>query len=367
MEAIGERIKQLRKELTLSQEKFGERVKVTKAYISHIENSTESPSDMLIKLISFEFGINEEWLRNGIGEKYIYAPAVKKAWSNESIGIKDPVNFIKLIFQYYQRYLDVILVLGPGGAEGLRIPLLDETDLINIVNFLQYRFSQANDEKEKLRIAVKFESIFPDFLDTIEQLNAQYLKKTDLVKFQADRNIDFNELFASMDEILEAANKSDKEIEKFESLITEINEATKSVKEHNIYLPCLGETAAGKPIEVNEILEGYVPVEKKFARNKSYLVKAKGDSMIEAGIDDGDFVVIHPQPVVENGEVALINIKNESTIKYLYIHEDKIELRPANQQLKPMFYQRNQISIKGKVVSIIKKEEAESRMKELEN
>jgi transcriptional regulator with XRE-family HTH domain len=67
MDSIGDRIKHIRKINGLTQQKFGERVKVTKAHVSKIELSDDKPSDMLIKLICIEFGINEEWLKNGTG------------------------------------------------------------------------------------------------------------------------------------------------------------------------------------------------------------------------------------------------------------------------------------------------------------
>lgn len=70
MTSIGERIKEVRNGLGLSQQKFGERLKVTKAHISKIELSKDNPSDMLIKLICMEFNVNEEWLREGIGNEF---------------------------------------------------------------------------------------------------------------------------------------------------------------------------------------------------------------------------------------------------------------------------------------------------------
>lgn len=136
-----------------------------------------------------------------------------------------------------------------------------------------------------------------------------------------------------------------------------------------VYLPLLGESAAGKAIEINELIQGYVPVDIEKARNRSYLVRAKGDSIIEAGISDGDLVIIRPQPKVNDGEIALVKIDNESTLKYvrLNLKESRIELIPANPAYSPMVYPLSEsISIKGKVIGVIAKAEAERLMRELD-
>lgn len=125
-------------------------------------------------------------------------------------------------------------------------------------------------------------------------------------------------------------------------------------EEPTIYLPILGDAAAGIPIEIIELRQGKVPVNEKHGKYNSFVIRAKGNSMIDAGIENGDLVVIRPQPVVENGEVALVNINGEAAIKYFYLHNGKCELRSANPSYSPMFFTSHDISILGKVVEVIK-------------
>lgn len=139
-------------------------------------------------------------------------------------------------------------------------------------------------------------------------------------------------------------------------------------EEDEIYLPLVGEAAAGSPIWATEWFEGCVPVPKGLAKRKAFLIRAKGDSMVEAGIESGDLVVIHPQPVVENGEKALVLINNEATIKYYYREKSKIILKPANPAYQPIILVTSDtVAVIGKVVGVINKTEAEARMQSLAN
>ncbi|MDI6913832.1 MAG: XRE family transcriptional regulator [Desulfitobacteriaceae bacterium] len=127
------------------------------------------------------------------------------------------------------------------------------------------------------------------------------------------------------------------------------------------YIPLLGDSAAGKPILINEVLGGYLPISKKISGQRAFAVRARGDSMIKAGIRDGDVVVVKPQPVVDRGDIALFRINDETTIKYFSPQgRDAVALVPANNKYKPIIIDpRDNFSIIGKVVHVIKKEEAE--------
>jgi repressor LexA len=120
-----------------------------------------------------------------------------------------------------------------------------------------------------------------------------------------------------------------------------------------VYLPILGDAAAGIPIEIIELKQGEVPVNEKHSKHNSFVIRARGDSMIEAGIENGALVVVRPQPIVENGEIAVVNINGEATIKYFYLHNGECELRSANPSYLPMTYSTGDISIIGKVVEVI--------------
>lgn len=100
-------------------------------------------------------------------------------------------------------------------------------------------------------------------------------------------------------------------------------------------------------------------VDKNYARYNSFLVRVQGDSMIEAKINDGDYVVIRPQPAIENGEIALVDVDGEATIKYFYKKDGGFELRSANKAYQPMLYSaKNRLRVVGKVIDVIPQNEA---------
>jgi repressor LexA len=137
------------------------------------------------------------------------------------------------------------------------------------------------------------------------------------------------------------------------------------MEESSAYLPVVGEAAAGTPIYIHEALQGYAPVPAKHSRSRNFLVRVKGDSMTGAGIAPGDLVVIRPQPVVDEGEIALVRIeKEEATIKYFHRQGVDIILKPANSAYKDIIIRPDQhIDIVGKVIEVIKKEVADRHMR----
>lgn len=115
--------------------------------------------------------------------------------------------------------------------------------------------------------------------------------------------------------------------------------------------PMLGEIACGKPIYANEEYETFVEASENI--NADFCLTAKGDSMINARIFDGDIVFIREQPDVENGEIAAILIEDEVTLKRVYKYENRLELRPENPTYKVLNYEGeelNHIRILGKAV-----------------
>jgi transcriptional regulator with XRE-family HTH domain len=171
MSSIGERIRKIRKELNLSQQKFGEKLKVSKSHISNIESGGDYPSEMLIKLLGIEYSINEEWLKYGTGEKNVNVTVDgDKTFSNID-------SYIKQIYGDHQKYLRILALLALDVAKIGKITLEEEPDLINMISYLKYSFSRVTDEKEKLRIIIKFENAFSDYLDVIDKLNSDSPQK----------------------------------------------------------------------------------------------------------------------------------------------------------------------------------------------
>ena len=124
------------------------------------------------------------------------------------------------------------------------------------------------------------------------------------------------------------------------------------IEKHKI--PLLGEIACGQPIFASEDRESYVEVGTDI--HADFCLKAKGDSMINARILDGDIVFIRQQPMVENGEIAAVIINDEATLKRVYYNqgEGKLVLQSENPSYEPFVYvgeELNDISILGKAVA----------------
>lgn len=116
-------------------------------------------------------------------------------------------------------------------------------------------------------------------------------------------------------------------------------------------VPLIGAIACGDPITAIQNREGDVnaPVDMRC----DFALKCQGESMIGAGINDGDVVYIRIQPEVENGEIAAVRIGEEATLKRVYLHNDYIELRPENPAFESIIRRReemNDVQIEGKAV-----------------
>lgn len=116
-------------------------------------------------------------------------------------------------------------------------------------------------------------------------------------------------------------------------------------------VPLIGAIACGNPITAIQNREGDVnaPVDMRC----DFALKCRGESMIGAGIHDGDVVYIRIQPEVENGEIAAVRIGEEATLKRVYMHNDYIELRPENPAFESIIRRReemNDVQIEGKAV-----------------
>lgn len=116
-------------------------------------------------------------------------------------------------------------------------------------------------------------------------------------------------------------------------------------------VPLIGAIACGDPITALQNREGEVDAPEDMRCD--FALKCHGDSMIGAGIYDGDTVFIRVQPEVENGEIAAVRIGEEATLKRVYLHTDYIELRPENSAFESIIRRKedmNDVQIEGKAV-----------------
>lgn len=116
-------------------------------------------------------------------------------------------------------------------------------------------------------------------------------------------------------------------------------------------VPLIGSIACGDPITAIQNREGEIDAPENMQCD--FALRCKGDSMIGAGIHDGDAVYIRIQPEVENGQIAAVRIGDEATLKRVYLHKDYIELRPENPDYESIIRRReemNDVHIEGKAV-----------------
>lgn len=118
-------------------------------------------------------------------------------------------------------------------------------------------------------------------------------------------------------------------------------------------VPIIGQIACGSPVLAEENVEGYAPV--CYGVKADFCLIAKGDSMINARITDGDLVFIKRQSMVENGEIAAVLIEDSATLKriYYYPEKNKLVLNPENPKYEPLVFigqELSQIQILGKAV-----------------
>ncbi len=122
-------------------------------------------------------------------------------------------------------------------------------------------------------------------------------------------------------------------------------------------LPLVGHIRAGAPHPAIEDVEEYIAVDRSFTvGGGNFLLKAEGDSMIEAHIQDGDYVVVRPQSTANNGEIGAAMVDDEATVKRFYKKGNEIRLRPANPAYEDIVIGPgpSEVSIVGKVVAVLR-------------
>ena len=121
-------------------------------------------------------------------------------------------------------------------------------------------------------------------------------------------------------------------------------------------LPVAGKIRAGRPILARENIDTHIMIDKSlFPHSDSFSLRVTGDSMIEAGILDGDYVVVRPQKTIENGEIGVVLLGDEATVKRVYKRKGEIVLMPENRNMQPTTHNPDEVAIIGKIVGVIRK------------
>ena len=124
--------------------------------------------------------------------------------------------------------------------------------------------------------------------------------------------------------------------------------------ENSYKVPILGQVAAGTPILTIENFDGYLDYTtmKTYEKDSLFALKIRGTSMIEAGILDGDYVVVEQRPYADNGDIVVAMIEDEATVKRFYKENGHFRLQPENDEFEPII--TNEVVILGKVVALIR-------------
>ena len=122
-----------------------------------------------------------------------------------------------------------------------------------------------------------------------------------------------------------------------------------------VFVPIVGNVAAGRPILAEENIEDYFPLTSDFVRgNKEvFMLHIKGDSMVNAGILDKDYIVVRKQNTAINGEIIVALLEDEATVKRFFKSDNKIQLMPENDYMEPIIV--DDAVILGKVIGVIRK------------
>lgn len=123
------------------------------------------------------------------------------------------------------------------------------------------------------------------------------------------------------------------------------------------HVPLVGDVAAGTDVLAEENLEELLPLPEDFTGDgQLFMLRVRGESMIDAGILDGDFVVVRQEPTANNGDIVVAGIPgDEATVKTYKRRGNKIVLEPSNETMEDLVYPADEVTIFGKVVTVLRK------------
>jgi repressor LexA len=122
-------------------------------------------------------------------------------------------------------------------------------------------------------------------------------------------------------------------------------------------VPLVGDVAAGTGVLASENVEELLPLPEDFTGTGSlFMLRVRGESMIDAGILDGDFVVVRQQPDADNGDIVVAGIPgDEATVKTFRRRRGRVVLSPANSALEPMDFDADEVTVYGRVVTVLRR------------
>jgi len=134
-----------------------------------------------------------------------------------------------------------------------------------------------------------------------------------------------------------------------------VSQLSRSAMAATRQVPVLGRVPAGKPFLSEENIEGVITIPDDIGSGERFALQVKGDSMIGAGILDGDRVIVKQQSTAENGEIVCALIEGEATLKRFFKKGDVITLRAENEKYPPIKVSEGEFRIVGRIVGLIRK------------
>lgn len=135
----------------------------------------------------------------------------------------------------------------------------------------------------------------------------------------------------------------------------DISGGSSYVREDIVDIPVVGRVAAGTPILAEQNIEETFPVPARYAKGNNFMLKVRGESMINVGIMDGDLILVEQQETARNGEIVVAMIdgfESEATVKTFYKESDHIRLQPENDTMSPIIVQ--DVKVLGKVKGVFR-------------
>ena len=138
-------------------------------------------------------------------------------------------------------------------------------------------------------------------------------------------------------------------------ILDKSTDLTLYAKKEVVDVPIVGSVTAGEPILAIENIEDTFPLPANFLKgaNNPFMLRVKGESMINAGIFDGDFILVHQQNTANNGDIVIALLNQEATVKRFFKEKDFIRLQPENDQMAPIL--TKEVAILGKVIGLFRK------------
>ena len=130
-------------------------------------------------------------------------------------------------------------------------------------------------------------------------------------------------------------------------------EGVRSIVRSDAGLPLVGSVAAGQPVLAEENIEEYIDVPPQAGgEDGGYLLRVRGDSMTDAGIMEGDLVVVHEQKMAKNGDIVVALVGEDATVKRFFRESDHVRLQPENETMEPI--RSREVQVLGRVVGLMR-------------